>query len=112
MFYTGRKVQPSNIPTLMPRSRLNIKPIGRIKRKMQLTIPAVILRALKLDVGSFIEFSIKDGKLLLEPIRLPGENPEREAEMLAAFSRSRSQTHKIDDTGKKPPPTLRGLEFS
>ena len=57
---------------------------------MQLTIPPEITRALKLDVGSFVEFSIKDGKILLEPIRLPGDNPEREAEMLAALGRSRS----------------------
>ena len=57
---------------------------------MQLTVPPEIARALKLDVGSFVEFSIKDGKILLEPIRLPGENPEREAEILAALGRSRS----------------------
>ena len=57
---------------------------------MQLTIPPEITRALKLDVGSFVEFTIKDGKILLEPIRLPGDNPEREAEMLAAVGRSRS----------------------
>jgi bifunctional DNA-binding transcriptional regulator/antitoxin component of YhaV-PrlF toxin-antitoxin module len=57
---------------------------------MQLTIPPEIARNLKLDVGSFMEFSIKDGKILLEPIRLPGENPEREAEILAAVARSRS----------------------
>jgi hypothetical protein len=37
-----------------------------------------------------VEFSIKDGKILLEPIRLPGENPAREAEILAAVARSRS----------------------
>jgi len=57
---------------------------------MQLTIPPEITRALKLDVGSFVEFSVKDGKIVLEPIRLPGENPGREAEMLAAVGRSRS----------------------
>ena len=56
---------------------------------MRLTIPPEITRALKLDVGSFMEFSVKDGKMLLEPIRLPGENPSREAEMLAAIGRSR-----------------------
>ena len=71
-------------------SRSKPKPIRRIKEKMQLTIPPEITRALKLDVGSFVEFSIKDGKILLEPIRLPGDNPEREAEMLAAVGRSRS----------------------
>jgi hypothetical protein len=32
---------------------------------------------------------VKDGKMLLEPIELPGENPSREAEMLAAIGRSR-----------------------
>ena len=57
---------------------------------MQLTIPPEIARALKPDVGSFLECSIKDGKIMLEPIRLAGENPEREAEFLAALGRSRS----------------------
>jgi bifunctional DNA-binding transcriptional regulator/antitoxin component of YhaV-PrlF toxin-antitoxin module len=74
----------------MAKNRLKIKPIGRIKAKMQLTIPPKIIRALKLDVGAFLEFSIKDGKIVLEPIRLPGENPEREAEVMAAIGRSRS----------------------
>ena len=74
----------------MSKGRLKIKPIGRIKQKMQLTIPTAIARALKLDVGAFIEFSIKDGKMLLEPIQLTGENPGREAEMLAAVGRRRS----------------------
>jgi bifunctional DNA-binding transcriptional regulator/antitoxin component of YhaV-PrlF toxin-antitoxin module len=74
----------------MPKSRLKTKPIRRIKQKMQLTIPPEIARALKLDVGSFLECSIKDGKIMLEPIRLAGENPEREAEFLAALGRSRS----------------------
>jgi bifunctional DNA-binding transcriptional regulator/antitoxin component of YhaV-PrlF toxin-antitoxin module len=74
----------------MPRSRSKTKPIRRLKEKMQLTIPPEITRALKLDVGSFVEFSIKDCKIVLEPISLPGKNPEREAEILAALGRSRS----------------------
>jgi len=56
---------------------------------MQLTIPPEIAAVLKLDVGSFMEFSVKDGKMLLELIELPGENPSREAETLAAIGRSR-----------------------
>jgi AbrB family looped-hinge helix DNA binding protein len=74
----------------MRKHRLKTKPIRRIKEKMQLTIPPEIARALQLDVGSFVEFSVKDGKMILEPITLPGENPELEAELLGALSRSRS----------------------
>jgi bifunctional DNA-binding transcriptional regulator/antitoxin component of YhaV-PrlF toxin-antitoxin module len=74
----------------MPKSRLKTKPIRRIKQKMQLTIPPEIARALKLDVGSFVECSIKDAKILLEPVRLAGENPLQEAEFLAALGRIRS----------------------
>ena len=35
-----------------------------------------------------MEFSVKDGKMLLEPFRLSGENPSREAEMLAAMEQA------------------------
>jgi AbrB family looped-hinge helix DNA binding protein len=54
----------------MANKLLKTTPIVRIKRKMQVTIPAKIARALKLDEGSFLELSIKEGIILLTPIHL------------------------------------------
>jgi AbrB family looped-hinge helix DNA binding protein len=53
----------------MPKRPLKLTPIVRIRRKAQVTLPAKILKLLKLDEGSFLEASIKNGEIVLAPVR-------------------------------------------
>jgi AbrB family looped-hinge helix DNA binding protein len=54
----------------MSNKRLKITPIVRIRRKAQVTIPVQILKTLHLDEGSYVQLSVEEGRIILEPIEL------------------------------------------
>jgi bifunctional DNA-binding transcriptional regulator/antitoxin component of YhaV-PrlF toxin-antitoxin module len=74
----------------MQKNPLKTKPIVRLRRKMQVTIPTKIVKALKLDEGSFLEISILHDQILLAPIRTANRKPRFEREYLITLSRTRS----------------------
>jgi AbrB family looped-hinge helix DNA binding protein len=73
----------------MAKRPFKTKPVVVIKQKMQVTIPKKIVRMLKLDVGSFLELSIVEDRILLEPIHLAGDDPGFETSFLTSLTRRR-----------------------
>ncbi len=41
--------------------------IGKVTRNFQITIPASIRKALRISVGSIVDFDLKEGEVIMKP---------------------------------------------